>query len=1268
MILPAKSSRLGKLLGFHASTGAVQMYDSLNLSIATESGNATVDTSSGQTLSILAGEGINTTGSNQTITISGEDASTSNKGIANFSSTYFSVTGGSVSLKPDQTGLTSIFGGTLAGLQIGRNSGSKISFASNVIQMFAGEQNPILRLENDRLDLRFNGGFGFSIDQERFDNHIQMTTYTEFSGGGVLFFAGYGPNGLYNLARFDFPDETAKFLHKVRIDDILTCQSDVTISGNLTVSGTTTTVNSNTVNIGDHNIVLDSDNTTSGVVNGAGITIEGGTGDDATFTYNTSGPKFEMKLGSSYEDLQVDGLIASSVTSDLTGNVTGNVTGNLTGNVTGNVTGDVTGNVTGNVSGTSTGIVGVTATTAEINKLDGVTATTTQLNYLDIATLGTAEGGKVVTMDTFGDIRFAQNRAIRMGVTNSIPDGVTKLESFSNGNGGIHQSENDFYITVSGTDSKFFVYGDDGTTSVSPVKYIENDGSTGEVKLFHYGTQKFATKSTGVEINGGVLDIKNDGAQSELRLYCESNNAHYLALKAPPHALLQNGNSTITLPASGTLLTNNSLINHLLDVNTNGITDGQVLQWSSSQSRFNPATVSSGGGSSSTLVDSNSTTRAEADTSGVEITGNIKLNNHNSFIQLYNANNQGYRLRGRYTTSGSGVDLGFEVTRDSGEYILQAFSSSSTSYANQFKIMRGNLELRANNGSPASFKMYDSADTGSPKYIEFKVPSSGVNNTTITLPTSSGTLALTSDITGGGGGSLTIQDEGSSLSTSATTLNFVGAGVTASGTGSTKTITISGGGGGAWTDQTWGASLDSADATESKLWLKNSNSNILIGTGPNISEPNSNITSSHNIIIGANAGNIKSTGMRNVLIGTEAGYDNNVGDYDVAVGYQALLNTHNQSDEYNVAVGSFASRYARGRNAAVGYLANAHNYYSTSGSYENACLGYQAGFNNYNYYNVYNTCIGAFAGTNNSSGDTNVFIGRNAQPVASNQHNQIAIGVDCRSDNQGVSIGRNAGWSMTSGSHGNVLIGYHAGYDMDGGDHCTFLGYRSGFNGGSGQQNTGVGYQSLYDLTSGTLNSAYGSESLVNCTTGSSNTALGFRAMQTLSSGDNNTAVGGYALSGTLFAGTRCVGIGWSANASSSSASNEITLGDSNITSLRCQVTSITSLSDKRDKTAIEDLDLGLDFIKAMRPVKFVWNKRDGKWHGRKEVGFIAQELHEVEMDFNSTDTTRLVSYENPSKLEARPMNTYPILVKAIQELSAKVDSLQARITELEGA
>ena len=54
----------------------------------------------------------------------------------------------------------------------------------------------------------------------------------------------------------------------------------------------------------------------------------------------------------------------------------------------------------------------------------------------------------------------------------------------------------------------------------------------------------------------------------------------------------------------------------------------------------------------------------------------------------------------------------------------------------------------------------------------------------------------------GAGSAITVQDEGSSLSTAASVLNFVGSGVVASGTGSTKTITISGGGGGGSTTRT----------------------------------------------------------------------------------------------------------------------------------------------------------------------------------------------------------------------------------------------------------------------------------------------------------------------------------------------------------------------------------------------------------------------------------------------------------------------------------
>jgi hypothetical protein len=157
--------------------------------------------------------------------------------------------------------------------------------------------------------------------------------------------------------------------------------ANVTLEGNLTVSGTTTTVNSTTVNLNDHNIVLDSGNSTSAVVNGAGITIEGGSGDDATFTYNTTGPKFELKLGSSHEDLQVDQLIAASL--DISGNV------------------DIDGTL--ETDALSIASTTVTSTAAELNILDGVTSTATELNIMDGDTSASSttlvDADRVVTND-----------------------------------------------------------------------------------------------------------------------------------------------------------------------------------------------------------------------------------------------------------------------------------------------------------------------------------------------------------------------------------------------------------------------------------------------------------------------------------------------------------------------------------------------------------------------------------------------------------------------------------------------------------------------------------------------------------------------------------------------------------------------------------------------------------------------------------------------------------------------------------------------------
>ena len=45
----------------------------------------------------------------------------------------------------------------------------------------------------------------------------------------------------------------------------------------------------------------------------------------------------------------------------------------------------------------------------------------------------------------------------------------------------------------------------------------------------------------------GIIDVKNSGAKSQVRLYCESSNAHYVAIESPAHAVYS-GNVTVTLP------------------------------------------------------------------------------------------------------------------------------------------------------------------------------------------------------------------------------------------------------------------------------------------------------------------------------------------------------------------------------------------------------------------------------------------------------------------------------------------------------------------------------------------------------------------------------------------------------------------------------------------------------------------------------------------------------------------------------------------------
>lgn len=199
----------------------------------------------------------------------------------------------------------------------------------------------------------------------------------------------------------------------------------------------------------------------------------------------------------------------------------------------------------------------------------------------------------------------------------------------------------------------------------------------------------------------------------------------------------------------------------------------------------------------------------------------------------------------------------------------------------------------------------------------------------------------------------------------------------------------------------------------------------------------------------------------------------------------------------------------------------------------------------------------------------------------------------------------------------------------------------------------GIGENALQNC-SGPDNVAIGKNALVSVTTGDDNTALGVGALQSIT-GTNNTGLGRNAGS-TSTTGTNNIFLGAGSSGSSVTASNEINLGNSSHTIIRAAVTTITSLSDARDKTNIEESDYGIDFVNSLKPVKFEWDTRDGAKKGVKDLGFIAQDLKELD-----DEHLNLVYDENPDKLEATYGRLIPVLVKAIQDLSKEIEILKSK-------
>lgn len=123
-----------------------------------------------------------------------------------------------------------------------------------------------------------------------------------------------------------------------------------------------------------------------------------------------------------------------------------------------------------------------------------------------------------------------------------------------------------------------------------------------------------------------------------------------------------------------------------------------------------------------------------------------------------------------------------------------------------------------------------------------------------------------------------------------------------------------------------------------------------------------------------------------------------------------------------------------------------------------------------------------------------------------------------------------------------------------------------------------------------------------------------------------------------------------------------------------CSASAYVTASDLRVKNAILPISSGLNFLSKLNPISFYFNKindednilnnstieNEGK---KKHFGFIAQELKQAmdEGEFKSKDYSIWNEDEN-SMQSISYVELVPLLVKAIQELSTKIEELESKL------
>lgn len=458
-------------------------------------------------------------------------------------------------------------------------------------------------------------------------------------------------------------------------------------------------------------------------------------------------------------------------------------------------------------------------------------------------------------------------------------------------------------------------------------------------------------------------------------------------------------------------------------------------------------------------------------------------------------------------------------------------------------------------------------------------------------------------------------------------------------------------------------------------------SNTVIGSvaGVNIT------TGQQNTAIGAGAmGNTSGTVSRLTAVGNASLNNNTTGTVNAAVGWQALF--ANTTGSNNIAFGDQALRNntTGNQNVAIG----ASTLLSNNGN-GNLAIGQAVLFANTSGSN--NTGLGSYALFRNTTGFNNMAFGNNAMAENTTGLNNTAVGTSALRKNNAnfnTAVGNNAMYENVSGVF-NTAVGNNVMYANTSGQQNVAIGDRAMINNTAGQLNVAVGRNALASNTVGQRNTAVGMGAMGGNTTAFRNVGIGNDTLANNTTGSDNTAVGTSALNANT-SQYNTTGIGYNAQVT---GSNQVQIGNAGTTTY--VYGTVQNRSDARDKTDIVDTAFGLDFIKKLRAVDYRWDLREdyrdpmpvdgneqewqtwvknnqlrnvvkdgSKKRARKHHGIIAQELKEL-MESSGYDFGGLQDHSldgGDDVLSVGYDEFIAPLIKAVQELSAKVEILEAKL------